>query len=237
MTRSGSSRSAACCPSTGSRSPRGRTTRTRVRSPSARAVRDAVVLARIEQVHADPQIGRGLYGVRKVHAQLIREGGARDGRSPVGRSSGSCAERDCGAPAAVGGSSRPSPMRAGLDRRTWCSGTSPLRRRTGCGWWTSPTCRPGPGWRSPRSSPTPTPAGSWAGAPLPACLPRCRWTLWRWPCGPANAQVMPLKDGWTASFNTATPGRNADSTGRRNTSMMEVFLDGRADGRTQAEGC
>jgi putative transposase len=55
----------------------------KVRSPSARAVRDAVVLARIEQVHADPQIGRGLYGVRKVHAQLIREGGV-EGR-PVSR--------------------------------------------------------------------------------------------------------------------------------------------------------
>jgi putative transposase len=47
----------------------------KVRSPSVRVLRYAVVLARIEQVHADPQIGRGLYGVRKVHAQLIREGG------------------------------------------------------------------------------------------------------------------------------------------------------------------
>ena len=55
----------------------------KVRPPSTRAVRDAVVLARIEQVHADPQIGRGLYGVRKVHAQLIREGGV--GGRPVSR--------------------------------------------------------------------------------------------------------------------------------------------------------
>lgn len=39
-------------------------------------------------------------------------------------------------------------------RRTWSSGTSPQRRRTGCGWSTTPTCRPGPAWRSPRSSPT-----------------------------------------------------------------------------------
>jgi putative transposase len=53
------------------------------RSVSARSQRDAVVLARIEQVHADPQIGRGLYGARKVHAQLVREGGV-DGL-PVSR--------------------------------------------------------------------------------------------------------------------------------------------------------
>ena len=53
------------------------------RPPSARAVRDQVVLARIEQIHADPQLGRGLYGVRKVHAQLVREGGVEG--APVSR--------------------------------------------------------------------------------------------------------------------------------------------------------
>jgi putative transposase len=53
------------------------------RPPSARALRDQRVLAEIERVHADPQLGRGLYGVRKVHAQLGREGGV-DGR-PVSR--------------------------------------------------------------------------------------------------------------------------------------------------------
>ena len=42
---------------------------------SARAVRDQAVLARIRTVHGDPEIGRGLYGVRKVVAQLVREGG------------------------------------------------------------------------------------------------------------------------------------------------------------------
>ena len=55
----------------------------KVRPPSARARRDAVVLAEVERVHADPQLGRGLYGVRKVHAQLARDGGV-DGR-PVSR--------------------------------------------------------------------------------------------------------------------------------------------------------
>ena len=47
----------------------------RNRPPSARAVRDAVVLERIRHVHADPELGRGVYGVRKVTAQLAREGG------------------------------------------------------------------------------------------------------------------------------------------------------------------
>ena len=50
------------------------------RPPSARAVRDAAVLTEIRRVHTDPQLGRGLYGVRKVCAQLGREGGV-EGRA------------------------------------------------------------------------------------------------------------------------------------------------------------
>ena len=42
-----------------------------------------MVLERIRTVHGDRKIGRGLYGVRKVHAQLRREGGVA-GR-PVSR--------------------------------------------------------------------------------------------------------------------------------------------------------
>ncbi|MQA17491.1 MAG: hypothetical protein GEV09_26365 [Pseudonocardiaceae bacterium] len=38
----------------------------RSRPASARAVRDAVVLAEIERIYHDPQRGRGLYGARKV---------------------------------------------------------------------------------------------------------------------------------------------------------------------------
>lgn len=45
------------------------------RAPSARTVRDERVLAEVVRVHSDPQLGRGLYGVRKVHAALGREGG------------------------------------------------------------------------------------------------------------------------------------------------------------------
>jgi putative transposase len=47
----------------------------KARPPSARARRDAVVLAAVRRVHGDREIGRGLYGVRKVFHQLRREGG------------------------------------------------------------------------------------------------------------------------------------------------------------------
>jgi putative transposase len=55
----------------------------KTRPPSARALRDERVLAEIERIHADPQLGRGLYRIRKVFCQLRREGGV-DGR-PVSR--------------------------------------------------------------------------------------------------------------------------------------------------------
>jgi putative transposase len=47
----------------------------RSRPPSARTVRDGELLAQIRRVHGDPQLGRGLYGARKVWHQLRREGG------------------------------------------------------------------------------------------------------------------------------------------------------------------
>lgn len=55
----------------------------RTRAASARAVRDERVLAEIERVFWDPNLGRGVYGARKVTAQLAREGGV-DGL-PVSR--------------------------------------------------------------------------------------------------------------------------------------------------------
>ena len=47
----------------------------RSRPASARSVRDRAVLAEIVRVQADPGIGRGLYGARKVWHQLQRQGG------------------------------------------------------------------------------------------------------------------------------------------------------------------
>jgi len=45
----------------------------RRRQASDRSVRDALVLAQLERIYADPKIGRGVYGVRKVWAQWRRE--------------------------------------------------------------------------------------------------------------------------------------------------------------------
>ena len=53
------------------------------RPASGRSVRDEQVLAEIVRVHTDPAIGRGLCGVRKVHAALVRLGGV-DGQ-PISR--------------------------------------------------------------------------------------------------------------------------------------------------------
>ena len=46
----------------------------RSRARSARSIADEAMLAEITRVHADPAIGRGLYGARKVWHQLRREG-------------------------------------------------------------------------------------------------------------------------------------------------------------------
>ena len=45
----------------------------KTREPSAREVRDAAVLAQVRRVHGDRNIGRGVYGARKVWRQLQRE--------------------------------------------------------------------------------------------------------------------------------------------------------------------
>jgi putative transposase len=52
----------------------------RSRPPSARTVRDAKVSTKIKEVH---QENYGVYGVRKVHAEIARQGGVED--RPVAR--------------------------------------------------------------------------------------------------------------------------------------------------------
>jgi len=46
----------------------------RDRAPSARALRDTELMTQIERVHTHRELGRGLYGARKVWLQLRREG-------------------------------------------------------------------------------------------------------------------------------------------------------------------
>lgn len=56
----------------------------KIRPPSARAVRDRVVLEHVRRVHASPKIGRRRYGARKVFAELARET-ARGEHPEIGR--------------------------------------------------------------------------------------------------------------------------------------------------------
>jgi putative transposase len=58
------------------------------RPASNRVVRDAAVTVEIERVHADPQLGRGLYGVRKSTRSCVAGAASRAGRSRVGRWNG-----------------------------------------------------------------------------------------------------------------------------------------------------
>jgi hypothetical protein len=56
----------------------------RSRPPSARAVRDAVITEKIKEVH---ETNYGVYGVRKIYAELTRQGGLT-GRSVAQRRPG-----------------------------------------------------------------------------------------------------------------------------------------------------
>ncbi len=143
-TDSGSSRSAACSLSMASRSPRTATGRARPvhrrcgqsatrgcwpRSPGCSSIRT---------------LGRGLYGAQKVTAQLARGGGVEG--LPVSRRQAERQYENCWSARGVRGrkfrttrSARSGhvPRPADLVSRT-----PPPQHRTGCGGWTSPTCRP-----------------------------------------------------------------------------------------------
>ena len=199
MTSSGSSRSARhlqVAPSTYYAA--------KTRPPSQRARSDAVTSALIERVHAE---NYGVYGVRKVYAQLHRDG-HRVARCTVERLMRAAGLR--GVSRAKG--PRTTIPGTGRDRaRTWSSGSSPRPDPTSCGSPTSPTAGRSPGGSTSRSSSTSTHVGWSAGSSPRACAPTSRWTPWRWASGPANARAT-TSPAWsttaTAAFNTspfATP--------------------------------
>jgi putative transposase len=121
------------------------------RPASARACRDAVLLAEITRVFKE---SGEVYGARKVWLQLRRE------HIICAR----CTVERLMAAAGLAGVRRghrartTSPPAGPPGRRTWSTATSQRRRQTGCGWWTSLM------WRWP-------PAGS----------PTRRWSLTRSP--------------------------------------------------------
>src|ERR1044072_6721858 len=71
---SGSSRSAGGSPSTGARSPPAPTTAPPPARPARGPLRRREVMTQIERVPTRRELGRGLYGARKVWLQLRREG-------------------------------------------------------------------------------------------------------------------------------------------------------------------
>ncbi|GAA0969582.1 IS3 family transposase [Actinocorallia libanotica] len=114
------------------------------RPPSARARKDAFLIEQIRDVH---ETNYGVYGARRVHKQLQRQG-ARVAQRTVER-----LMREQGLEGVRRGPSGvPSSLtRVRRGRRTWSTGTSPLGGPISCGWPTSPTCAPGRAgcmWRS-----------------------------------------------------------------------------------------
>ncbi|MBY3555902.1 IS3 family transposase [Modestobacter lapidis] len=145
----------------------------RPRPPSARSASDAATTAVIEQVHAE---NIGVYGARKVHAELRRQG-HRVARCTVERLMHAAGLR--GTTRAKGPRTTVSGHRPGHPAEPGRPRVHPRPAPTSCGSPTSPTAAPSPAGSTPPSSSTSTPAGWWAGS----CPARCAPT---WPDGRAG---------------------------------------------------
>ena len=144
------------------------------RGPSARSVTDAALTGQIRRAHAR---GRGTYGAPRVHAEL-REAGVHVGRKRIAR----LMHAD-----GLAGISRRRFVRTTVRDRDAAPAPDLVERQfggtppTGCGSRTSRTCPRGPASATSRRSPTPAPAGSWAGAWPPTCGPSSSPRRWTWP--------------------------------------------------------
>ena len=133
----------------------------RNRLPTARQVRDAQLRPLVARAHAE---NYGVYGARKVWLTLNRERPA--GAAPIARCTVERLMSELGLAGAVRGKVKRTTIgdpRAPKPRDLVDRNFSPPWHRTGCGSRTSLTCRRGRAGATPRSSSTPTPAGSWAG--------------------------------------------------------------------------
>ena len=149
----------------------------KTRAPSARALADAEHLRVLRRVH---QENYGVYGVRKMHAELKRRGHriARctvhrlmrtDGLRGISRAKGPRTTIP-----GTGPDTRPDLLdrdfEAPAPNRVWVADIT--------------YCRTFAGWVYPPSSSTCSPAASWAGSCPRACAPTSPWTPWRSDCGP-----------------------------------------------------
>ena len=132
-----------------------------------------------------------------------RPADARDGhRGRVSRSAARCSP-----PAPIRRGAGPGPGEARLHRRS---------ARRACGSRTSPTCRPGRGWRMCASSSTRSAAGSSAGGWRRTCAPTWSSTRSRWPAGPAAPGV------WSVWWPTPMPARSSRRCGSPNVSTRSA---------------
>ena len=178
------------------------------RPVSARALRDAELVVEIERVFHDRNKGRGICGARKVWRLLAREG-IEVGRGRVERLMRAQGLRGVRRDRQFV-TTRPDP---GTQRpRITCSGTSTPIGPTPCGWSISRMCRRGRGWRSPRSSLTCSPGGSWAGAPRQGLPDTASLTPTGWCCSdPLNLPSTPPSATPNASPTPARSPRSAPS--------------------------
>ena len=135
----------------------------KTRPPSARAVADEQRLAVIRRVHEE---NYGVYGVRKMHAELNRRG-HRIARCTVHRLMR--AEGLRGISRAKGPRTTDPGQRSRHPSRPAGPRLQAPRHRTGSGSRTSPTAAPSPAGSTPRSSSTSTPA-AWSGWQLSKSL-------------------------------------------------------------------
>ena len=167
------------------------------RAPSDRALRDAWLIEKIKEIHADSD---GTYGARRIHAELRLEHGIRVGRKRVERLmraagiSGLLPRKRRRTTVRLPGV-RVAPDLVERDFRPMA-----LTRR---GRRTSPTSRPGKGSCTSRTSRTCSPGGSSAGRWPTICAQSSSSTRSRW----RSPAVAPTPASFTTPIRAASTPR------------------------------
>ncbi|KAA9374844.1 transposase [Microbispora cellulosiformans] len=144
----------------------------RSRPPSPRSVRHAWLTEVIREAHA---ASRGVYGARRVHAELILGRGIAVGHGQVTMLMHRAGIK--GLP----GNRRRRPVLRCRRRPTWSIGCSPAPVRISCGSPTSPSTRPGRARSTAASCWMPIRSGWWAGPSTPPRPPPWSPTRSAWP--------------------------------------------------------
>jgi putative transposase len=154
----------------------------RSRPPSARSVSDATTTAVIERVHAQ---NYGVYGARKVHAELHRQG-HRMARCTVERLMHAAGLR--GLSRAKGPRTTVAGIGPDIRPDLW-NGRSPRPARTSCGLPTSPTAATFSGWVYAAFVIDVFSRRVVGWQLSAACAPTWPSTRWRWGFGPGGGPV------------------------------------------------